>query len=441
MNMFRELKWLKVDSLAGRITRETIGNFFIQAGFAAISLVSALILARFLGPREYGIYSNALAWANILMIVAPFGFGNLLVREVATYRVRQQWASWRGLLRFSDAFVLGISVILMIFLAGSVFFLYWQTSNKDFPNSLLLVIPLIPLWSFAVLRQATLRGLEKPLQAMFPDLLLRPALTLMGFLSFYFIGFARLNASTALGVNLGASVLALILAVFWVKKFLPADVALVTPIYEIKKWLGSALPLFLFSVGQVLIVQSATVLLGLLNTPESVGIYSLISRLANLMVFLPLAVGLVTGPLIARFRATGEHDLLRKMLTKLARVVFIFNLLVFLFFISFGSTLLALFGQEYSLGYRALLILLIGYLVDSALGNSINLLVMSGFERIVAVVSGLNALINVFLGLLMFSTYGFEAAAIISSATMVASRLILSFYVQNKLEIAIHILG
>ncbi len=64
--------------------------------------------------------------------------------------------------------------------------------------------------------------------------------------------------------------------------------------------------MFLIGGTQVLITQSTIVILGLFSTPENVGYFSAVSRLAGLMIFLPLAVVIVMGPIIARLYSQGE---------------------------------------------------------------------------------------------------------------------------------------
>ena len=88
------------------------GSFVLQTGFAGLSFLNAIILARVLGSDGYGAFSNAMAWVSVLVIPATFGFGTLLVRDVAIYPSRGQWSLLKGLLLFSNSLVLILSVIL-----------------------------------------------------------------------------------------------------------------------------------------------------------------------------------------------------------------------------------------------------------------------------------------------------------------------------------------
>ena len=53
-------------------------------------------------------------------------------------------------------------------------------------------------------------------------------------------------------------------------------------------------------------------------------------------------------------------------------------------FFIFAKNILSIFGQDFQIAQRALILLTIGYLVDSGFGLSIITLMMTGYERVVA---------------------------------------------------------
>ena len=91
----------KPGSLRLRLARDTAGVMAIQALSMGLGFAVSVVLARLLGVREFGLYSLAMSVLGLLVVPATFGFPQLLVREIAAYRVKGEWGLIRGLLRFA----------------------------------------------------------------------------------------------------------------------------------------------------------------------------------------------------------------------------------------------------------------------------------------------------------------------------------------------------
>ncbi len=95
----------------GEVVRGAATVMGIRIGGAAIALLSQVLLARWMGVFEYGIFAYVWVWVIILGILAPMGFGTSTLRFVPDYRVREKWgrlagildASWRMVLIFGVA--------------------------------------------------------------------------------------------------------------------------------------------------------------------------------------------------------------------------------------------------------------------------------------------------------------------------------------------------
>lgn len=71
--------------------RGGLASIAIKVFGLGFSLLTAVVLARVLGPEQYGIYSYVLAIVSILAIPAMFGLPSLIVRETAKAEVKQEW--------------------------------------------------------------------------------------------------------------------------------------------------------------------------------------------------------------------------------------------------------------------------------------------------------------------------------------------------------------
>ena len=144
--------------LRAHLIKGAAGSFVLQVGFAGFAFLNAIILARVLGAQGYGAFANAMAWVGLLTIPATFGFGILLVRDVAIYRAQYKWALLNGLLRFSNSFVLLLSVLLALVAAGIAGFIFSSPIQATLRLTLWFAMPLIPLFALSSLSESTLRG-------------------------------------------------------------------------------------------------------------------------------------------------------------------------------------------------------------------------------------------------------------------------------------------
>src|SRR5579884_1166390 len=107
------------NSIRRRLIAGLSGLISLRAAFSGISFVSAILLARLLGPRALGAYSYSMAWIVLLAVPALLGMDQLLVREVAANAARGDWGVVNGILRWSGRMVLRLSCGLAV-IAGAV---------------------------------------------------------------------------------------------------------------------------------------------------------------------------------------------------------------------------------------------------------------------------------------------------------------------------------
>lgn len=424
--------FLNSNNMRAQVTKGTASSFIIQGGFAGLSFITATFLARMLGSEGYGAYSNAIAWANIFTALSLFGFNSLLLRDIAILQAQNNWALVKGLLRFSDGLILAISLILSFILLATASLLFSSLEKEQLRFTLWIAAPLIPLWTLANLRQSAIRGLQHITHAMLPDLIFRPILTLACIVGVYLLWPKLLNSQISMALSVGSAIIALAIAIVWLQNFLPKDFGKVDPQYQIKEWLKVSSPMFVFGVTQIIISQAPIVILGLFSTTENVGYFTVVSRVANLLIFLPIAVSIVMGPLIARLNSQGEKVRLQNILKRTARLTFAVTLLGGSVFLIFGKNILSVFGLEFTIAYKALIMLVIGYLVDTGLGISIITLTMTGHERTVANYQIVSVVMLIVLCSLLTPLSGYEGAALASMGIMIFSRLIFALVVIKK---------
>ncbi|HDG98264.1 MAG TPA: hypothetical protein ENG73_08870 [Desulfobacterales bacterium] len=142
----------KPGTLRFRLARDTVGVMAIRALSMGLSFAVSVVLARLLGVREFGLYSLAMSVLGLLVVPATFGFPQLLVREIAAYRIKGEWGLIRGLLRFARRTSLLAS--LGIALLGG--FVLWALSDRfsgEGVRVLALAFLALPFWALLQLSE------------------------------------------------------------------------------------------------------------------------------------------------------------------------------------------------------------------------------------------------------------------------------------------------
>jgi O-antigen/teichoic acid export membrane protein len=437
----RIFSWLKESSLKAHIIKGAVGSFLIQIGFAVLSFLNAIILARLLGARDYGAYANAVAWVSILAVIATFGFDILIVRNVASYHTQQKFDELKGLLHFTERYVLIFSILLTLsFILVAKYFLFSQAEDI-IRLSLWWGMPLIPLLTLININGATLRGFEHVIYARLPSMLIRPGLTLLGILAIYLVRPDGVSISNSMAVYIGSTIVALSIAFFWQRKFLPVEILSAHLKYEVRPWMKSAFFLVIFGSVQVLFGQIGTIMLGAMSTAVDVGLFSIASRLAYLLMFALVAVEMILAPVVARLNTLGECEKLQNILTQTVRIVFLVTLFPSLVLIFWGDHVLYIFGHEYAGGQTVLIILVFGQLINAATGSGAIVLFMLGYEQIVTVIFMTVTILSVALNAIIIPRYGLNGVASVSALSLIILNLLLSVFTVKRTGLHVTILG
>ena len=150
----------KCGSLRFRLAQDTAGVMVIQAFSRGLTFAISVVLARLLGVREFGLYSLAMSVLGLLVVPATLGFPQLLVREIAAYRVKGEFGLIRGLLRFAQRTSL-LASLLIALLGGLVLWVLSDRFSAEAVRVLVLAFVALPFWALLQLHGASLRGFER----------------------------------------------------------------------------------------------------------------------------------------------------------------------------------------------------------------------------------------------------------------------------------------
>ena len=342
------------------------GTLVLKIANAGLLFVVSVLLARLLGARGYGAYAYAVAVVSAAGVPALVGFNQLLIRELAALRTSASWSVIRGLILRANQIALATTGAI-IAASVLVFILVRPQADPLMISTLLAALPMLPLLVLVQIRNCAMRGFDHVVAGQVPEAIVQ----LMVFVALVLgtLAYTSHAVSPQLAVLLFSTAffVTLLIANSMMNRRLPSQVRAATPIYEDRQWFKSAVPMMLIGIMQLLNTRTDVILLGILNGPEDVGIYTICSRGAGFILMIQASASIALAPMVASLHASGQSARLQKIVTRSVRLTFVAAMLLGAVLVFFGYWFLLIFGQEFTQGRVALVILSLGYLASVAL--------------------------------------------------------------------------
>jgi len=428
----------KPGSLRLRLAWDTVGVMAIHALFMGLGFSVSMMLARLLGMQEFGLYSLAVSLLGLLVVPATFGFPQVLVREIAAYRVKGEWGLIRGLLRF--AWRASLLASLSIALLGEL--VLWLLANRfsgEVVRVLALAFVALPFWALLQLYGASLRGFERILAGQWVSMVMRPlGVLVLVVVTWLFAGGLR-DASLALGLEILAAGVALMFAIYLlrsqVRRSVPSDAVRANPTV----WVPSALYLAFLELLNLIPKHAGVLMLGWMRSAEEAGLYRVAFQTASFISFGLIAVNTVIAPTLAQLYAVGDRSKLRKVMIFASAVATVFALPFALLFNIKGTWFLRLaFGEAFTASATALVIIVGGRLIDTITGPLTILLVMSGYENKATLSFGIGSAIYLISSTVLIQFLGINGAAVAFTMALLATKSLNLYFGLKILSIKCH---
>lgn len=170
---------------------------------------------------------------------------------------------------------------------------------------------------------------------------------------------------------------------------------------------------------------------------ETVAFYASAVKLTMIISIVLASVNTVMGPQIAEFFASGKMNKLKENIKKGTRLIFFITFPLILVLALLSSFALGIFGEEYKAAKYALLILLIGQIINTLCGSVGIYLNMTGKQNIFQIILISALFLNVILNFILIPKIGMIGAAIATSTSMILWNIIAVIYVYKKDRIKI----
>jgi O-antigen/teichoic acid export membrane protein len=409
--------------------------FLIRIVSAAILYVTQVLLARWMGRYEFGIYVYVWSWVGFIGMLSPLGVAYSAQRFVPEYRTRGEHDRLRGFLVGSRWLCFGLGTAAGAAMAATVYLL-GDRVPAHYSVPFLLASLTLPIFAVSAVQDSIARSFNWIDLALIPGFVIHPLIILATMAGLHVFG-APLSATAALMIACAGMWAVALTQLVLLERRLGRQVEPGARRYDLTMWLATALPIFLVDSFFLMLTYVDTLVLQLFVGPADIAVYYAATKTLALINFVYFAVGAAAGHRFSEYHANGEHDRLATFIRDTIRWTFWPSLALALVLLALGKPILALFGPGFDEGYPLICVMMIGLVARAAVGPSERLLNMTGQQRLCAFVYATAFATNLVLCLLLiphFALYG--AAFATATAVMVESSLL---FVLVKRRLGLHV--
>ena len=420
------------------ITRRLAGTIFIiRVVSAGLAYFAQVLLARWMGGSDYGVYVYVWTWVLLLGSMMDFGISASAQKLIPEYRARNEHALLRGFLSGSRWLTFGVSCAVSLLLAGLVKLLSpWMDANTVVP--LYIGCLTLPPFVVANTQDGIARSHDWMRLGLMPQFIVRQGL-IIGFTAGAFVLGFDLGATAAMAASAAAVWIAMVGQMLVLNRRLVDHIEPGAKAYDVSGWLAVSLPILLVESFYLLLSYTDVLVLQQFRSSEEVGVYFAVVKTLALVSFIHYAMSATTAHRFAEYNALGDKARLSAYVAHAIQWTFWPSLAATGLLLAFGKPLLWLFGPHFVVGYDMMFLAAIGLVVRSAIGPVERLLNMLGHQKICALAYALAFVMNVVLCIALVPRFGGYGAAGATSISLVFETVLLFWIVRQRL--GLHVLA
>ena len=395
-----------------RITRNFVSLSVAEVISKGLQLLIFILLARYLGKNDFGLFSFGMAFALLITMISDFGLSTLLIREIS----RNKKLASKYITHAS------ISKIVLSLFAILATYLFLEILNYSQEAKIITYI----LLTFAILQTYTdlYYSIFRSFEKMHYDAIIKIVrMLLLSGMMFYSIknNLGIVLASFAFPLT---EIIILTLTVSLVyKKFIKISFEFDSSFTRRMLKSSSMFCLSIAFTGMFMFTDS--IMLSKLKSSVDVGIYSAASNLMLAAIFLPVMYGNAIYPVISKFYLSSKKSL-KLAYERSFKYIVILGIFVSVMIYSLSDKIISiLYGAEYS--SSAIVLSILCWYLFLRFINVISGFTLSSINRqgSRALSQGIVALLNIILNFILIPKYGIFGAAF---ATVITELVFFSVY-------------
>ena len=375
-----------------------------------------ILLTRVLGVAAYGLYALGFSVLGIARTVSLLGLQNGVVRFGAMYRGVGDKARLKGTLLSA----IGISFVSAVVIGGVLFTLASTIARGVF-NEPALIAPLrafafaLPFYTLTAMLSSSARAFRRIDLDVGISQLFRPLFTLIMVGASFLLGFRLMGAVYGF---LFSTITAGGLGLYLLHRIFPEITSSLRCKYEPKRLILYSSTVLLVGMSSLLLTRTDRIMLGILDSAESVGIYNAAASLAMQATLFLTSFNAIFSPMIADLFHQGHMKELERLFKTTTKWIFTLTLPVVLILVLFAKQGMRLFGEGFAAAAPVLISLAIAQLINASVGSVGFMLTMTGRHKIALANSLTLGVLNVILNLLLIPRYGVLGAGVATGASI-----------------------
>ena len=438
--LIARIKAILAERTDSRLAQLMAGKvFLVRVGSAMLALVSQVLLARWMGKFEFGVYIYVWTWVLMIGALSDVGLSSAARRFIPEYTELKALDTLRGFLLGSRWLAFGIATgIGAIGAIGVTLLRPWLDQFTVIP--LYLACVTIPIYGLVQVQAGIAQSYDWPGLALMPFFVWRQLIitVLMG--GAWLFG-APTDAVTAMIIAVVTTWAVTLGQLFVLDRRLKHKVEAGPKRYEAKTWLATSVPIFVVESFYLLLTYVDILALEHLRSPDDVAVYYAAARLLALVAFVYFAIAGATTHKFTQYHIAGDKERLAKFFGETIRWTFWPSLAACAAILALGKPLLWLFGGSFEQGYMVMYILAIGMLSRAAVGPAERLLNMLGERKQCAGVYAAAFAINLGLCFALIPRFGIEGAAFATSSALAVESILLYRIAKRRLGFHVFLLG
>jgi len=299
------LRALLGGSSEASVTKRLAGTIFIiRVLSAALAYFAQILLARWMGGSDYGVYVYVWTWVLLLGSMMDFGISASAQKIIPEYRTRGEHALLRGFLSGSRWITFAVSSIVSLLLAGVVKGLSpWIHANAIVP--LYIGCLTLPAFVVANTQDGIARSHDWMRLGLMPQFIVRQSLIIGLTAGAFVLGF-NLGATAAMWASAAAVWIAMIGQMIVLNRRLGGHIEPGPKAYDFRGWLAVSLPILLVESFYLLLSYTDVLVLQQFRSSEEVGVYFAVVKTLALVSFIHYAMAATTAHRFAEYHAQGD---------------------------------------------------------------------------------------------------------------------------------------
>jgi O-antigen/teichoic acid export membrane protein len=387
------------------------------------SFLNSMVMATIYGANAIGMLAVGSTVINIMIMLVKFGADLSVVRLVSESRTTGGVPAVRALYKRVLSMVIPMSITagLLIFITR-VYIAEYLFRKPFLANTIGLMAFGIPFIALRDVNAASLRGIKKIQLWAALQTIMMPALTLAALLTITFL-VIRVDMTPIYAVVTASVIGGVVSTLLWYSNLErptqePMRVSIVEPPSK-SAILRLSFPMFITSFMHFIMDTSDKFFLSIFASTEEIGVYQIVFRLYSIAGIILFSMNSITLPKFSEMHASGNHEALRNLSKFSAKMTLLLTLPIIFLLIYFPKPFLGLFGEEFTSGSTALIVLSLGQLFNAACGPTGPLLNMTGHQKIMQYIMLGVAILNLALNFLLVKTYGVLGAAVATTVSLV----------------------